>query len=101
MQNIALLLLCLTAGIVLRRLGRVPDNAHLALNGFIINLALPALILSQIHAIHLDATLLYSVSMPWVLFVTGAAVFFCISRALSLSPETTGALMLTGGLGNT
>jgi predicted permease len=101
MQNITLLLLCLAAGVILRRFGRVPDNAHVALNGFIINIALPALVLSQIHNIHFDETLLYSVSMPWILFVTGAAIFFCIARALALSPETTGALMLTGGLGNT
>jgi predicted permease len=39
--------------------------------------------------------------MPWILFVTGAGLFFCVARVLSLSPETTGALMLTGGLGNT
>lgn len=101
MQNISLLLLCLCAGIILRMTGRVPDNAHLALNGFIINVALPALIFFQIHRIHLDMTLLYSVAMPWILFVIGAAVFYCAARAFALTPETTGALMLTGGLGNT
>jgi predicted permease len=94
-------LLCLAAGILLRRFNKVPDNAHVTLNGFIIHVALPALILSQIHAISLNATLLYSVAMPWMLFIVGAGVFFCVARYLKLAPETTGALMLTGGLGNT
>jgi len=101
MQNIVLLQICLAAGIILRWFGRVPDNAHLTLNGFIINVALPALILSQIHGIHLEPALLYSVSMPWIMFLTGTALFFCLARALALSPETTGALMLTAGLANT
>ena len=39
------LVLCFGLGIVLKRSGRLPDNAHAALNGFIINISLPALIL--------------------------------------------------------
>jgi hypothetical protein len=53
MSNILLLILCLSAGIALRASGRVPENAHQALNGFIINISLPALTLQQIHGIQL------------------------------------------------
>ena len=42
MSNIILLFLCMLIGVALRRYGRVPDNAHLAINGFIINVSLPA-----------------------------------------------------------
>jgi predicted permease len=101
MQNIVLLLVCLVVGMLLRRFGRVPDNAHLALNGFIINVALPPMILLQIHDIHLDRTLLGAVAMPWLLFLSGIGVFSAAARVLSLPPATAGALMLTGGLGNT
>jgi predicted permease len=101
MQNIILLLICLLAGVLLRRFARVPDNAHMALNGFIIYVALPALVLTQIHGIHLDPALFYSVAMPWLLFIGGVTVFYGLARCLSLTPETAGALMLTGGLGNT
>jgi predicted permease len=55
MQNIILLLLCMTIGIALRRSNRVPDNAHTTLNSFIINVAFPALVLSQLHGLHLQA----------------------------------------------
>ena len=32
MSNVVLLFLCLAAGVALRASGRVPDNAHLAIN---------------------------------------------------------------------
>ena len=101
MHNIILLIFCLAIGIGLRGFGRVPDNAHTTLNAFIINVAFPALILVQVHGLHLETRMLVSVLMPWLLFVTGAALFWLIARYLKLPPTTTGALMLTGGLGNT
>jgi len=100
-QNIILLLLCLAIGIALRRFNRVPDNAHTTLNVFIIYVAFPALILAQVHGLHLEAPLLFSVMMPWLMFVIGAALFWVAARYLKLPPTTTGALMLTGGLANT
>jgi predicted permease len=100
-QNIILLILCLGIGVALRASGKLPDNAHAGLNGFIIHVAFPALILRQVHGLHLSAETVSAVLMPWVLFVMGAALFWVLSRVLRLSPGTTGALMLMGGLGNT
>jgi predicted permease len=101
MGNLILLFVCLAAGMLLGRSGRVPENAHAAINGFIIHVSLPALTLLQIHGIRLEPDLLYSVTMPWLLFGAGAAFFWAVARALGLSPATTGALMLSGGLANT
>ncbi len=101
MGNIILLFLCLAIGIALRASKRVPDNAHAAINAFIINVSLPALTLVQIHGVRLQSALLYSVAMPWLLFGLGAAFFWCIARAFKLDLATTGALMLSGGLANT
>jgi predicted permease len=101
MQNIILLILCLAIGLALRRFQRVPDNAHATLNTFIIYVAFPALILSQLHGLHLQSNMLLAAMMPWLMFAAGAALFWVIARARALPPATTGALMLTGGLGNT
>ena len=101
MNNIILLFLCLAAGVALRRFGRVPENAHVALNGIVVYISLPALILLQIHAIHLRPTLLLAVAMPWLLFAMSCLVFLGIGRLLSLSSQMTGALMMMGGLANT
>ena len=101
MSNIALLVLCLAIGIGLRSCGRVPENAHLALNGFIINVSLPALTLAQIHGIAIHRELLYAILMPWLMFCGVAASIWLIGRRLGLSSATIGALTLTAGLANT
>ena len=101
MSNLVLLFLCLVIGVVLRNSGRMPDNAHVTINAFIIHVSLPALTLLQIHNVILQPALMYSVAMPWLLFSGGAAFFWFLAKALRLSPATTGALMLSGGLANT
>ncbi len=101
MQNVVLLVACLLAGMALKHFRKVPLDGHLSLNAVIINVALPGLILAQVHGIHLDPDLILAVSMPWLLFLSGGALFWVVARYCDLSPSTTGALMLTGGLGNT
>jgi predicted permease len=101
MANIILLFGCLIAGMLLRLGRRMPDNAHTALNGFIIHLSLPALILGQLHGVRLASDLLLPVLMPWLLFGLSAAVFSLTARTLRFSASATGALIMTAGLANT
>ena len=101
MGNVALLFLCLAAGVALRASGRVPDNAHVAINGFIINLSLPALTLLQIHGIQLHRDLFFPILMPWLMFTGVAICTWLIGRRLGLAAATIGALILTAGLANT
>jgi predicted permease len=101
MSNLLLLLLCLVAGVLLRRGGRVPDNAHQSINAVIIYVALPAVTLRLLHGFTFDADHLWPVLMPWALFAIGAAVFWSIGRWLRLPRATIGALTLVGGFGNT
>src|ERR1700694_5303243 len=101
MSNIILLFLCMLIGMALRRYGRVPDNAHLAINGFIINISLPALTLLQIHGVELHSELIFPVLMPWLMFVGVAASIWLIGRQFQLAAATRGALILTAGLANT
>ena len=101
MSNLLLLVVCLAAGMVLRRGGRVADNAHLALNALIIHLALPAVTLRTLHAFDLDRQHLMPLLMPWMLFAIGAALFWTLGRSLGLTRPQIGALTLVGGLGNT
>jgi malate permease and related proteins len=101
LENIALLFVCLALGMALRKFRRVPDNAYTTINAFIINVALPALALQQIHSVKLDPALVYAVLMPWLLFAASAALFWIVGRRLNLPPTTTGALAVVGGLGNT
>jgi predicted permease len=99
MDNIALLILCFGLGIVLKRSGRLPDNAHTALNGFIINISLPALILLYVHRLRIDTSLVYPIVAPWMLFGIGMLLFVCAARLARWT--TTGGLILCGSLANT
>jgi predicted permease len=101
MNNYLMLGACFLLGIVLRRSGRLPDNAAVTLNGFVVNISLPALTLAYVHDLDLNSRLILPALMPWIMFALGCAFFWIIGRALGFSPATTGGLMLTGGLANT
>jgi predicted permease len=101
MSNLLMLFSCLAAGVLLRRFGRAPDNAHAALNAVIVHVALPALTLRYLRGFALDGRHLAAVAMPWLLFAVGAALFWAIGRWRGWSRPTVGALTLVGGLGNT
>lgn len=101
MNNYILLVACFVLGMLLRRSGRLPDNAPSALNGFIVNVSLPALTLVTVHNLTLDSRLIYAALMAWILFGVGVAFFWVLARVMQLKRATTGALMLTGSLANT
>ncbi len=101
MGNFVLLGACFLLGILLRRSGRLPDNAAAALNGFVVNISLPALTLTYVHGLKLDTNLILPALMAWIMFGIGCGFFWLAGRLLHFSPATTGGLMLTGGLANT
>lgn len=101
MNNYLLLGACLLLGLILRRSGRLPDNAAASLNGFVVHISLPALTLTYVHGLKLDTSLILPALMAWVMFGVGCGFFWLAARALGFSRATTGGLMLTGGLANT
>jgi predicted permease len=101
LNNYLLLVSCFLLGILLRRSGRLPDNAAAALNGFLVNISLPALTLTSVHGLKLQSSLLLPALMAWLMFGIGCGFFWLASRAFGFSRPTTGGLMLTGGLANT
>lgn len=101
MANIILMIVCLLAGMVLRRTGRFPDTAPAAFNGYVIHVALPAAALLYLHSIQFDASMIMTPLMPWLLFLLSWGFFALLGRMLVLPRRTIGALILLGGLGNT
>jgi predicted permease len=101
MSNFALLLVCFALGMALRRMGRLPEATPAALNGFIVHVSLPALTLHHLRHLQFDASLAAPIAMAWLLFAAGVAFFFAAQRVFRWSSATTGALILTGALGNT
>lgn len=101
MLNLILLAVCFAAGILLRRFGRMPEQAPITLNSFIIHVSLPALTLLYIHDLRLSGAVILVGAMAWLVFGLSAGFFWLVGRRLDLPRATVGALMLTGGLGNT
>jgi len=101
MSNYLLLGACFLLGIVLRRSGRLPDNAAASLNGFVVHISLPALTLTYVHGLQLHTSLILPALMAWVMFGIGCGFFWLAAKALGFSRATTGALTLTGGMANT
>jgi predicted permease len=101
MDNFILLVACFVIGMLLRRSGRLPDNAHAALNGFVIHVSLPALTLLYVHDLQLNTSLLLPVAMAWLMFAIGFAFFKLVGKVWALPAGTVGALTLTGSLANT
>jgi malate permease and related proteins len=101
MVNIALLVFCFILGIILRQTGRLPENAAAALNGFIIHISLPAVILLYVHRLPIDASLIFPVAAPWILFGVGLMLFVTVAKIAQWSAQTTGGLILSASLANT
>lgn len=96
-----MLILCFVAGMLLHRSGRMPEQAPATLNSFIIHVSLPALTLLYIHDLKFSMDIVLMAAMAWICFGLAAGFFWLVGRWLNLPRATVGALILTGGLGNT
>lgn len=100
MQALLLLLSCLALGALVARFARPPPGLADALNWWVINVALPALVLSIVPRLTLSAELWYPAVAMWLVFAGGWTFFAAVGRAAGWSGARVGALTLTCGLGN-
>jgi hypothetical protein len=100
-SNFLLIICCFLMGMALKRLKAMPADAHVALNRFIIYISLPALTLELVHKLQLSSNALYPVAMPWIFFIIAALFFKALAKPMRWDIKTLGALILTGGMGNT
>ena len=101
MPNLILLIVCFLLGVMLRRLGRLPEATPAALNAFIIHVSLPALTLLYVHELPMERSLAYPAAMAWILFGLGFLFFMAVGRAAGWPRTTVGGLILVGSLANT
>ena len=101
MNNLILLILCFIIGMLLHHSKRLPANTPAVLNGFIIQVSLPALVLLSLHGLKLSGEIVLMAAMGWMIFGLSAGFFIVIGRWLHMPRPTVGALILTGGLCNT
>jgi predicted permease len=100
MSTFLTLMLCLLAGVMLRRCGRLPADAHRVVNAIIVFISLPALTLRHFHELPLRPAQLLPVLLPWLLLALAALLLWGAGRTLRLPLRGAGALALVAGLGN-
>jgi len=101
MDNLILIAVSFTAGLLMRRFSRMPEQTPVVLNAFIIYVSLPAMVLYYLHGLDFSPSMFLPASMPWLTFGLSALFFVVVGRLLKLPRATVGSLILCGGLGNT
>jgi malate permease and related proteins len=101
MNNLVLILICLAVGLALQKHRRLPESFALSLNTYVIYVALPALILIEIHHLTIDGRAILPVVFAWLMIFSSGLLVWCVARFAGWSRPITGALMLTIPLGNT
>ena len=101
MSALLLLFVCLVLGALVRRLAQPPAGIVHGLNWWVLNIALPVLVLELIPQVRLDAQLWFLVAAMWLTFFGAWLLFAWIGPRLGWSRGRVGALVLVCGLGNT
>jgi predicted permease len=96
---LSLALVLLASALLLRRWA--PPALAIALNWWVINIALPALILAVLPTLELGFDLWLLVIPHWLLFAAGFFLFRFVGMRRGWSRDRIAALTLVGGLGNT
>ena len=101
MSNLILLFLCLFLGIIFRKAKLFPENGHLALNSFVLNISLSALSLYYIPKIKINSEVLFPIAVAWIGVFTAIIFFSVLGKKLGWSKSVIGALIMCAGFGNT
>jgi malate permease and related proteins len=101
MSALLLLLVCLALGALVARWARPPAGMVAGINWWVINVALPALVLQLIPRVHIEPALWFPVAAMWLVFGGAWLLFGLLGPRLGWSRQRIGALVLVCGLGNT
>jgi predicted permease len=99
--NILLIFICIVTGALLKRFKKLPDQSHVALNQYVIWIAIPALAIHYIPKLTLSSSLIFPLLTAWIVFLLSWGFFGILGKTFRWPAKLTGALILTAGLGNT
>lgn len=105
MANLLLVVLCLLAGGLMRKSGRLPEASPVVATRIVIDLALPALTLVTVHEITVASDgwsdLGIAFATPFIAFAVAALAVGVSARLFGWTREVSACLVLTAGLANT
>jgi len=101
MQNFVVIALFLGLGALSRRLFTLPEKAPIYINHFVINVALPAVILLKLPQLPLNKSILLPTLAPWFIALVSLGTVLLLARRLQWSRDIAGALVMLVLYGNT
>jgi malate permease and related proteins len=101
LTNFILIAVCILAGMLFRRSGVLPADAHKGINAWIIYLALPAVSFKYLPHIHWSRQLLLPALMPLIVWAGSWAFTRAYASVRGIAKATEGAIKLSSGLSNT
>ena len=101
MSALILLFACLVLGIAVKRWGAPPAGIVPGINWWVINVALPSLVLDLIPHVKFNTQLWFPVVSMFIVFFGAWLLFALIGPRLGWSRQRIGAMTLVCGLGNT
>lgn len=101
MSAMLLLFVCLILGTLVARFAKPPAGTVQGINWWVLNVALPALVLELIPRVKFDPQLWFLVASMWLTFGGAWLLFGLLGPRLGWSRKRTGAMILVCGLGNT
>lgn len=101
MENFLLLGICFGLGLFFRRIPQFPETTPKVLNGFILFISLPSLVLYHVHELEISVSAIMPTSMPWLVFGFAILFFYTFYKLKLMTFPTMVCLVLTAGLGNT
>ena len=101
MASLLLLLVCLSLGMLARRIGAPPEDLARSLNWWLLHVALPAMVLELIPHLQFNPSLWFPIASMWLIFCGSWWLFHRLGTSLGWPRGTIGAAVLAGGLSNT
>ncbi len=102
MANFILIAVCMLAGMLFRKYGSLPKDAHKGINAWLIYVALPAVSFKYLPHIQWQQSLIFPALSPVIVWLCGWLFVTLYARTQKgMSRATQGGLKLVGGLSNT
>lgn len=101
MSNLFVIAICLGVGLLLQRLRAMPENSAQVLNQYVINIALPALVLAELPKLTINSQVLVPLFSSWGAVLVSAICVWLLAQLFRWSREITAVMLLLVPLGNT
>lgn len=100
MHSLIYLGIAFALGLLLNKAKILPPQTPQRVNAFIINIALPAIILLRIPNLSLNHEALLPIAVAWLVIIGSATTIYVLGRYMQWPKEVTGALLLVVPLSN-